>query len=75
MSVSVCSARKFSCSELSGYALHGGRKGQEEVKMPASMLSLYAPEPSLLPSNPFLTSLNDLRPISKGLYWLMLEQR
>lgn len=40
MSVSVCSARKFSCSELSGSALLGGRKGQKEVKMPTTMLSL-----------------------------------
>lgn len=40
MSVSVCSARKFSCSELSGSALLGGRKGQEQVKMLTSTLSL-----------------------------------
>lgn len=45
MSVGVCSARKFSCSELSGFALLGGRKGQEQVEMPTSNLSLLVPEP------------------------------
>lgn len=34
MSVSVCSAQKFSCSELSGSALLGGRRAKSKSKYP-----------------------------------------
>lgn len=67
MSVGVCSARKFSCSELGSSALLGGRKNLEQKKkkttnnkMPPFSLSLLAPESHfLLPSKLFLIPLND----------------